>query len=93
MRHRLLAGLKPSIVLPKIESILDVSMRHRLLAGLKPAISCCSLTLVDHGLNEAPPACRIETLLIAILEQEHKGLNEAPPACRIETMVHFGALV
>ena len=41
---------------------------------------------VQDSLNEAPPACRIETgLLVGVKIRFDRSLNEAPPACRIET--------
>ena len=89
MRHRLLAGLKRKIFFRDHLNIINVSMRHRLLAGLKPV---ASLPTGEYllCLNEAPPACRIETspAAIAYIIKLFLCLNEAPPACRIETRVN-----
>ena len=63
MRHRLLAGLKLALHFYDLLNSLIVSMRHRLLAGLK--LVCLSYLRIESmllDLNEAPPACRIETI-------------------------------
>ena len=86
MRHRLLAGLKLVSVLIGTFMFIRVSMRHRLLAGLKLSLFCIFQATLP-GLNEASPACRIETLRNCLkIIHVFACLNEASPACRIETV-------